>query len=340
LSKEEKASQTIIQRPIEKRYRIEDTTKASVIEKPMENPNGLIVVQDELIGWLLSLGKKNSPNRSFWNAVWNCHEILRVDRKSGKYEDRNILIQRPYITIFGAIISDFLDGIRSDDYDDGLASRFLMVFPEGKKLQLNFDEFDFEAFEAVSECFRKYNELTVENDNSHVLLSDEAKEEFEKWFEKNEAEIHDQSPPNSIKNVLGKLRSYVCRLALILHTMEEAAEAVQNNGSVSLKREISRVTMKNAAILVEYFKNHAYKAYDYQQRDEIHFMAEKVLYFMQKRGSGDYKQSVIQQNCKWKRKTIKEAKLRTCLQLLEDMNHGEYEPGNGYIFRFKKAVTV
>jgi len=340
MSKEEKASETLMPKPIEKRYRLEDTTKASVIEKLMENPRGFIVIQDELIGWLLSLGKKNSPDRSFWNAVWNSHKVVRVDRKSGKHENRNILIERPYIAMLGALIPDFLDEIRSDVYDDGLASRFLMVFPKSRKLELNFEDLDIKAFDAVSECFRKYKELKIEDEDFYVLLSEDAQDELGKWFDQNEAEIHDQSPPNTIKNVLGKMRSYICRIALVLHTMKEAADVVnENNGSISIDRMMSGETIRDAVKLIEYFKKHAFKAYDYQQRDEIHSIAEKILYFMQKNGTGDYKQSYIQQNCKWDRKTIKEAKLRPCLQLLEKMDHGIYEPENRIIFRFEKPET-
>jgi hypothetical protein len=67
--------------PKEHRYRTEDTTTEKLGELLNENPNGLMIFRDELVGFLRSLdwyGREG--DRQFYLEAWNGDQSFSVDR--------------------------------------------------------------------------------------------------------------------------------------------------------------------------------------------------------------------------------------------------------------------
>ena len=170
-----------------------------------------------------------------------------------------------------------------------------------------------------------YDRTEISEENSIVILSEEAKEIYRDWFAKNEDELHDHELPISIKNILGKFRSYVYRLALNLHKMEEAGKALlEGKECISINKIISGETMERAVKLIEFFKLHTYKAFDYQKRDEISFKAEYILKYMKKHGLKECTKEVLMKNCRPQREYIPVKKIISCIELLEIKNYGTF----------------
>src|SRR5215204_5626857 len=67
--------------PKERRYRTEDTTTEKLGELLNENPNGLMIFRDELVGFLRSLDKYGREgDRQFYLEAWNGDQPFNVDR--------------------------------------------------------------------------------------------------------------------------------------------------------------------------------------------------------------------------------------------------------------------
>ena len=67
--------------------------------------------------------------------------------------------------------------------------------------------------------------------------------------------------------------------------------------------------MEKAVKLIEFFKLHAYKAFDYQRRDEISFTGEYILKYMKKHGLKQCTTDVLMKNCRPQREYIPVKKL-------------------------------
>jgi Protein of unknown function (DUF3987) len=67
--------------PKVRRYRTEDTTTEKLADLLNENPNGLLVFRDELVGFLRSLDKYGREgDRQFYLEAWNGDQSFSVDR--------------------------------------------------------------------------------------------------------------------------------------------------------------------------------------------------------------------------------------------------------------------
>ena len=69
------------EQPVRKRYMTNDATVPKLGEILSQNPNGVGVVRDELIGLLRSLDREeNGPDRAFYLEGWNGDNRFTFDR--------------------------------------------------------------------------------------------------------------------------------------------------------------------------------------------------------------------------------------------------------------------
>jgi hypothetical protein len=88
-------------------------------------PKGLLIVRDELAGWLLGMNSYNDAGRSFWLEAYGGRSY-RVERQ--KLPDP-ITIPRTAVAVTGGTQPDKLAEMFKDA-DDGLLARFLWVWPD------------------------------------------------------------------------------------------------------------------------------------------------------------------------------------------------------------------
>jgi hypothetical protein len=115
-------------RPTRPRVVTMDTSTEELQQILAETPRGLFYVRDELAGWFGSFdryGGKGS-DRAFFLECWNGHAFV-CDRV--RYHDAPLLISRASLAIVGGIVPDRLREVLAD-VDDGLAARFIFVWPE------------------------------------------------------------------------------------------------------------------------------------------------------------------------------------------------------------------
>jgi hypothetical protein len=94
-------------------------------------PKGLLIVRDELAGWLLGMNNYNEAGRQFWIEAYNGGPY-RVERQKSA---EPIVIQHLAVAVTGGIQPEKLAELFRDP-DDGLLARTLWVWPEPQPFRL------------------------------------------------------------------------------------------------------------------------------------------------------------------------------------------------------------
>lgn len=116
-----------------KRYKTNDATIEKLAEILRDNPRGILIFRDELIGFLVSLEKEGREgDRAFYLEGWNGHSSSPV--KSDRI-GRGTISCNPCISVLGGIqpskLRSYLFDTVNDISNDGLFQRFqVMVYPD------------------------------------------------------------------------------------------------------------------------------------------------------------------------------------------------------------------
>jgi hypothetical protein len=319
-------------KPRLKRYLVSNATMEAIDYILYENPVGGIVSRtDELTQLLRSMNQyKNGggSDRSNLLDLWDTNVPRIIDRKAKD----PIIADKPFVSIVGSLVPSFLNELRSFGKEDGLTTRFLFGFPQKMKLHFSYDNFiNPEVKEAVSELFDWMDSVQIDTTKEICFFTDEShsRHNFKDWLN----EVH--YPEEQSKNIkpeeamqLGKIRSYVIRLALIFHTMEEAINQ-------ELSQVVTDKSLQRAITLVDdYFKPMIEKTFGIIGRSNIEVKAEYVMEWLWKKSENRmavYKINFINQNCLFNRMKIKMDYLRDMLIILQDMGYGYMLPGNEFL---------
>ncbi|WP_437194197.1 YfjI family protein [Planctomicrobium sp. SH527] len=212
-----------------KRTTIDDATVESLAVQLSINPRGLGLIKDELSGWMMSFNQYNKGGSDVakYLEAFNANTI-EIDRKQSF--PPIIRIPRAYLSILGGIQPNILCKLfRGDNTDNGLFSRFLFSFPPDMPVKLQDDRLSDEIQSQWSNLIwtiRYGLELkTNEFGNSEpdlIELDYNAWNLFHVVFEEIEQERTSELATFEEKTFLSKMRGYVLRIALILHTAKQA----------------------------------------------------------------------------------------------------------------------
>jgi hypothetical protein len=140
----EKLSAIESEEPTRRRYQTQDGTTEKIGELLIENPRGLLVNRDELIGWFRSLDRDGREgDRAFYLEAWNGNRAFTYDRIGRGTMDIPALC----ISVFGAMtpgpLSTYVyQANRGGIGDDGLLQRFqVFVWPDAPNEWKNVDRF-------------------------------------------------------------------------------------------------------------------------------------------------------------------------------------------------------
>lgn len=252
--------------PTQKRLMVNDVTSEKLASLLAENPHGLLVYRDELIGLLNTWNKNGRENeRAFYLEGWNGNDSYNFNRVgSGETHIENLCI-----SLFGHLVPDkvrsyFASTERNDN--DGAIQRFqLAVYPDSKPFKYVDAKPDLDCkagFSKVAEYIvgEDFNDGEIDEKVSPTQFfrfSDEAQGVFREWLEYITKKADDDDN-DFIAEHLSKYRSLVPSLALIFHVIELADKPKQFRTS-----EISVETLTNAITFTEYLETHARRIYRY-----------------------------------------------------------------------------
>lgn len=253
-----------------------------------DHDRGLLMVWDEMAGWLTSFNQYKSGggnDRAHYLSIWD-GRALKVDRVNK--DSLPIFVRYPRLSLVGGIQPDVLNELKSGP-SDGLFDRMLFVYPDDRGLPVeNFLEVADSPREAWKAALRKLWDLPVLKDETdrcrpkNITLNDTGRDVWQAWTK----ELHDrcQQPdvPDYFRQLAAKMIGYAARLALVVHLVHEA----YNGGGAY---GVGAVPMRHGVTLARYFLAHAERVYCSSGRDQRIAGAKAVLRWVIAKGERTHK---------------------------------------------------
>ncbi len=247
--------------PRMRRFKSNDSTVQKLGDMLVNNPHGMLVFRDELIGLLASWEREgNEGDKAFYLEGWNGTGSFSIDRIGrGSLHIKNLCL-----SVFGGIqpelLERYLAGISNSLDNDGRIQRFqVLVYPNAVPWQWR-DRYPVKgAREAVRDLFDRLSSFDPLQDGAapaddfvklpHFYFDDAAQEIFVEWCsELNLVHIANETNP-MMQQHFGKFEKLFCSIALILHLAEGSIGPVQAHSAL------------RAAAWCEYLTGHARRVY-------------------------------------------------------------------------------
>jgi len=243
--------------PRRKRLIVVDATFEKLHEILAENPSGVLVIRDELTGWLAELDRVGREGeRAFFLSAWNGdtpHTIERIGRGS-------IHVPACCVSLFGNIqparLRTYLvDALQDGPANDGLFQRFqVMVWPDTPREWRLIDRPpNADAAERARKVFKALTELNADEPR-RLSFAPDAQELYYAWWSELESKVRGNELHPALVAHLAKYRSLMPTLALLFELADWAA-GLGGGESVSLDHA------RQAADCCECLQGHARRVY-------------------------------------------------------------------------------
>jgi putative DNA primase/helicase len=248
---------TNLKPPTRKRLIVVDATFEKLHQILSENPAGVLVIRDELTGWIAELERVGREGeRAFFLSAWNgdtAHTIDRIGRGS-------IHVPACCVSLFGNIqparLRAYLaDALQDGPANDGLFQRFqVLVWPDMPGRWRLIDRApNADAAERARRVFTALTEITPDEPR-RLNFSSEAQELFNEWLTELESKIRGGQLHPAFVAHLAKYRSLMPSLAGLFELADWAA-GLGGGEHVSLNHT------RQAADFCEYLESHARRVY-------------------------------------------------------------------------------
>jgi putative DNA primase/helicase len=214
--------------PRRRRFVVQDATPESLGGILVGNPEGTLMMRDELAGWLETFDRYNTGGRAYWLEAYGGRPYT-IDRKQSPDPMRI-----PYngVNVIGGIQPGKLADTLLSVTDDGLSARILFVWPDRRPWSRPTSTADLSGFEAAA---RRLEGLSWEAGEGRlpvrVLLSADAADVFDRcqrFYRDQELEAC-----GLLKSFTGKLSGLTLRLALAVEFGRWAYEGGSEPSSIS-----------------------------------------------------------------------------------------------------------
>ncbi|MCO6044144.1 YfjI family protein [Aeoliella sp. ICT_H6.2] len=307
------------------RYLTTDITIEALAVRLSEQFDGLIVIRDELAGWLNGMGEYKGGKGSdagHWLSMYSAAP-LTVDRKTGLKQ--LIHVPRAAVSIVGGIQPGILlSAIGREHRQDGLCARLLLAKPEPKPVRWTEGEIDEATESSMGAVFDHLLSLepAADADGNDIPfpidLSPEAKDRWVQFYNQHRAEMADLN--EDLASAWAKLEAYTARFALIFQLCLSATDS----GSSKVVEERA---LRSAITLTEWFGNEAKRVYalfhETLEEQDVRELEELV----HRKGGRATPRDLMRSSRKWERADEAEA----ALQKLVDAGRGSWslQPPSG-----------
>ncbi len=243
-----------MEKPRFKQFLVNDFTPESISSIHINNPRGIGVVKDELVGWFNDFNKyRKGSDEEFWLSTWS-GKSNKVNRKSSDV----IMLNNPCISVIGTIQPSVLKELgKGNRNSNGFIDRILFSYPEiesgnswcERELTDQVENYLDHLFCALIKKEVEFDEYGKVNPTT-ITYSKEGRDIFVQWF--NQINQLKKSASDTEINIYSKLEIYFSRLALILELIKKAFYHSEG-------LEISKGTVEETIKLIEYFKFMALK---------------------------------------------------------------------------------
>jgi putative DNA primase/helicase len=252
--------------PTLRRLIVNDATFEALHQTMNENPAGLLVIRDELVGWWSQLDRAGREGeRAFCLQAWNGdtgHTIDRIGRGT-------IHVEHCCMSMLGGIqpgrLRPYLvDALEDGPTNDGLIQRFqLLVWPDTAADWRYIDRSPDASSELRAETvLRRLAEIDPE-DAPRFRFAADAQELFMEWLAELEMKVRGEDLHPALVSHLSKYRKLMPALALLFELADSATTGFAGfeGGSPGERHEISLAQAQRAAAWCEYLESHARRVY-------------------------------------------------------------------------------
>jgi Protein of unknown function (DUF3987) len=269
--------------PILDRRVASNTTMESLLIVLRDNPNGIILIKNELSGLFTGMnqykGGKGDDRQQFID-LWDGVPIHR-DRKSDK-ECPFIHIEKPFLSILGTLQPAVVPLLHGDDgrragglrLRDGLFDRFLLSWacPREDTGETWAEVSD----SAVAGWEGLITKLLNLSEDALARPTEGAREVWVNFTRELAAERNSGTLPDLLREQWAKMKTYVLRLGVVLHSLRWAA------GEVTELASLDGETLSRAVKLVRYFMGHARRVSGEIDADPVIRKARRVVKWLAK----------------------------------------------------------
>jgi putative DNA primase/helicase len=256
-----------LEEPTRKRLLLTDATYEKLHDILAHNPAGVLIVRDELTGWLAELEREGRQGeRAFFLQAWNGDGSFTIDRIGRG----SIHVPAVCVSLIGNIqparLRVFLSQVDDGPGDDGLFQRLqILVWPDLPPTWRLIDRPPNQgALQTAEQVFRRLAE-TAADAQVRMRFDRDAQELFFAWWSDLERRIRDScSLAPAFIGHLAKYRSLMPTLAGLFEVADQAAAA-----TLSGENLISLDHTKNAAALCDFLEAHARRVYSCVVSPEI-----------------------------------------------------------------------
>ncbi len=246
----------------EPRYETSDATTEKLGELLLQNPNGLMLYRDELVGWLRTLEKPGREgDRQFYLEAWNGTNAFHVDRIGrGSLYIPALCVSIIGTTQPGPLRSYIREALCDGSGADSLLQRVqVIVWPDQFPTMQYIDSLPNEVAK-VEACnaFERLRELDASesrvdcNSVPFVRFDDAGQSVFVAWLTDLEKKLRSDelAPQPAFTAHLAKYRSLMPTLALVFALLDDPARA-----------RVPECSARLAADWCEFLEAHARKVY-------------------------------------------------------------------------------
>lgn len=214
--------------PTRKRLIVNDSSVEKLGELLNENPNGLILVRDELSGWLSRMAKEEfQSERAFYLECYNGGGSFIYDRIGrGTIDIKNLTL-----SVIGGIQPSRINPLVRDSVrgvcDDGLIQRLQMaVWPNDTESWEWVDRAPDEAARTrYNEAFNTVYALGFD-ESFGLRFTNESQELFIKWMEEIQAIARSDDTHPALESHLLKMPETIASLALIFEILDGSRDSI------------------------------------------------------------------------------------------------------------------
>lgn len=258
--------------PARRRLLVGDATPEKLQELLVDNPAGVLVLRDELVGLVAEMDKEGRESqRTFFLQGWNGYGSFTVDRIGRGH----IHIPHVCLSVFGNIqparlrpyLAQALEGGLADD---GLLQRFqIFVWPDTPGTWRLIDTApDGRALACAEKVFSRLANLPTES--VWLQFTTEAQAVFYEWWRGLEEKVRaDSGLHPALVTHLAKYRSLLPTLAGLFELADTVA-----NGQLDERHGINDVHARQAVALCSYLESHARRIYSSLVTPERHAVRE------------------------------------------------------------------
>jgi len=251
---------------VKKRLITSDVTFASLHKMLRDNPNGLLLYVDEIIGLLSKVHRKgNEELKAYLLQCFNGFGVFEVDRATTEHQSS----QDAILSVFGTIQPDklrpFIEKvIEGKEENDGFFNRFnLITAPELPSLSdIEYKPMDAKVHAKVQSFIISLCEHEFFNHDDIkkrvVTFSYDAEELYLSWWRNFQKKV-ENSDSDSFKSHCRKYQSLVPKLALINQVISSYSPSKDEFNPFD---EVEIRCVEQAIAFTEYLESHARKLFD------------------------------------------------------------------------------